>query len=303
MINLHAWSSSLVEEIILDEVLKEYEVAFTNYDKFDDRSNWSYNYISKITKKISSVSYCPEDVNLTIDETSYGVRKLNEYELPTGKILIDSTSLAVPEILNLFTLLKMKKRDFDVIYLQPTDYNESGKSGLDTIRSFDLSDDGIGVEQVPPNIGYSDSSLIVFFLGWEGHRFGSLINSDEYDTTNLTCLIGVPPFKLSWENVTLSNNYRQLAEINCNPAARFKFAGANDPIKTYDVIDTIYESAKYEKRNLCLAPFGTKPAAIAAAQFAVNNDNVVMIYDYVKKKTKRSSGTDLLHKWEFKTNT
>jgi hypothetical protein len=299
MIALHSWSTNLVNEISLAKNTKQYSIAFTNYSKFDERSNWTFEYISKITTKVSQVTFCPDSVALTIDDICHGIRQVERHALPSGNILIDATSLALPEILNLFELLKLKKRRFDVLYVQPTEYNSTGVSSLDTVKSYDLSDDGIGIEQVHPNVGYSDSSHIVFFLGWEGHRFGGLINSDEYNTSNLTCVIGTPPFKFGWENITLSNNYKQIEEINCNPSARFKFAGANDPVKTYEVIDQIYQSAKYEQQNLCLAPLGTKPAAIAAAQFAVNHSNVVVIYDYVEKKNKRSSGTDLLHLWEF----
>jgi hypothetical protein len=115
----------------------------------------------------------------------------------------------------------------------------------------------------------------------------------------LTCIIGSPPFKFGWGNTTLSNNYKQIEEMNHGSSLRFKFAGANDPVKTYEVINQVYESAKYEHNSICLAPLGTKPSAIAAAQFAVNNTNVVVIYDYVEKKNKRSSGTDAVHLWEF----
>ena len=87
---------------------------------------------------------------------------------------------------------------------------------MDKIKSYDLSDDGLGIQQVPPYVGFSDNSRLFFFLGFEGHRFGALINSDEFDTSNVTCLIGSPPFKLGWENKTLSNNYKQLLEISAN---------------------------------------------------------------------------------------
>lgn len=299
MINVQTWRTEFVNEAIQNPKTKTYDLTYTDIDKYDDRSDWSLNYISKYSNEIITVSYCPQTVSLIINNNKYGIRKLSEYNLPKGKILIDATTLALPEILHLFHLLNDKKRSFDVIYVQPTSYTELKTLGIDKIKSFDLSDDGLGIQQVPPYIGYSAHSMLFFFLGFEGHRLGSIINSDEFDTRNITCLLGTPPFKLGWENRTLSNNYKQFTEISSSSNTRFKFAGANDPIQTYEIINQVYQSACYEKRNLCLAPFGTKPAAIAAAQFAVNNKNVVMLYDYVKKKNKRSTGQDLIHTWSF----
>lgn len=300
MIHVQSWKTELANNVKFDKELKPYDFTYTNIDKYDDRSDWTYNYLNEVSKEIITVSYNPEAVSLAINNYEYGIRNLLNYNLPKGKILIDTTTLSLPEILHLFNLLNNKRRSFDVIYVQPNGYAELKTEGIDQIKSFDLSDDGLGIQQVPPFIGYSANSMLFFFLGFEGHRFGAIINSDEFDTRNITCLLGTPPFRLGWENRTLSSNYKQLAEISSNSNARFKFAGANDPIQTYEIIDQVYQSACYEKRNLCLAPFGTKPAAIAAAQFAVNNINVVMLYDYVKKKNKRSSGQDLIHTWSFK---
>ncbi|MFT7566735.1 MULTISPECIES: hypothetical protein [Pseudoalteromonas] len=299
MILVSSWLTDLVQNIDLDNVECEYDHTFTYSTQCDERSDWTFSYLKKLSSNVIPVSYCPIEVELTISSIEYSLREIDKYEVPRGKILIDATTLALPELLHLFHILKMKKKNFDVIYVQPTGYTENGDRGVDKIKSYDLSDDGLGIQQVPPYIGFSDNSMLFFFLGFEGHRFGALINSDEFDTSNITCLIGTPPFKLGWENKTLSNNYKQLLEINSNSNTRYKFAGANDPIKTYDHIDQVYRAADYEKRTLCLAPFGTKPAAIAAAQFAVNNKNVVMLYDYVKKKNKRSSGKDLVHRWSF----
>jgi hypothetical protein len=299
MIRVHSWTSDLVQNIDLESLTAHYNYTYTSSNQFDDRSDWTFKYIKGISKQVISLSYCPVEVELSIAESKYGLRNLHNYEVPSGEILIDATSLALPEMLQIFHILKSKKRSFDVLYVQPTGYTEKKSDGLDKIKSFDLSDDGLGIQQVPPHVGPSDNSMLFFFLGFEGHRFGAIINSDEFDTRNVTCLIGAPPFKLGWENKTLSNNYKQLAEISTSSNTRYKFAGANDPIKTYELIEQVYNAATYEKQALCLAPFGTKPAAIAAAQFAVNNSKVVMLYDYVKKKLKRSSGTDLVHKWSF----
>lgn len=299
MINIQSWEVQTIGDIDLSSNNAVYDTAYTFFDKSDDRCSWISNYLSNISKNVVDVTYCPSDIAISIAEAKYGIRSLDDYSVPSGKALIDATSLSLPELLHLFDIFNRNKKSFDVIYVQPAGYKESETDGVDKVKSYDLSDDGLGIQQVPPYIGYSSDSMIFFFLGFEGHRFGALINSDEFDTSSVTCLLGVPPFKLGWENKSLANNYKQLAEINRNSNPRFKFAGANDPLKTYEHIEQIYKAITYEKKNLCIAPFGTKPATIAAAQFAVNESQVVMLNDFVKKKNKRSSGTDLVHVWNF----
>lgn len=298
MIQINTWKSHSISEIKSTDATK-YTVTYTNFDRFDDRSDWTSQFISNVSEIIIPVRYDPLAVILCIGEIKYPIKDSTSYRIPEGKILVDSTSLALPELLHLFSILNSAKRSFDVLYVQPTQYTESKKLGLDTVKSFDLSDDGLGIQQLPPYVGQSINSMIFFFLGWEGHRLGALINSDEFNINNITFLIGTPPFKIGWENITLSNNYKQLEEISNSTSFRFKFAGANDPVKTYELIEQIYNATSYTKQRLCLAPFGTKPATIASAQFAVNHNNVIMLYDFVKKKQNRSTGTDLIHLWEF----
>ncbi|AUZ83795.1 hypothetical protein [Methylophaga nitratireducenticrescens] len=300
MINISSWSSYLAKDLESRNPPNKYSLTFTYTDQYDDRSSWATQYIDMVSEKSITVDYNPLDPSMTIGSEVYSLLHLKNYRVPKGRILVDSTSLALPELLHLFFILEKNKRSFDVMYVQPDEYTESKVDGLKAIQSFDLSDDGTGVQQLPPYVGYSYGSMIFFFLGWEGHRLGSLINSEEFDIKNITCLLGIPPFKPSWDYKTLSSNYRQLADLNNITTPRFKYAGANDPIKTYEMIDQVYKSTTYHNQWLSLAPFGTKPAAIASAQFAVNNTSrLIMLYDFVKKKHKRSNGTDLVHVWKF----
>ena len=302
MINITSWSSILASLLEENAQTDKYSVTFTYKHQYDDRSSWSSNYINTVSQRVTTVDYSPVEATITMDNITYSITELNQENilLPEGNILIDSTSLPFPELLHLFKLFNTSKRSFDVMYVQPDKYNETGSRGLEATISYDLSDDGTGVQQLPPYVGYSSESIIFFFLGWEGHRLGSLINSDEFNITNITCLLGIPPFKASWDYKILSSNYKQLMELEIITSPRFKYAGANDPIKTYELIKEVYDAASYQKKWLSLAPFGTKPAAIAAAQFAVNNnERLIMLYDFVIKKQKRSRGTDLVHVWSF----
>lgn len=300
MIKIVSWTSKLASAFFGESEQYKYKATYTYADSDDDRSGWMSKYIDDFSEEVITVNYLPEEARLEIDHMPYSLNRLYDYEIPDGKILIDATSLALPELLHLFDIFNDKRRAFDVMYIQPNSYSESKTEGLETIKSFDLSDDGLGVQQLPPYIGLSADSVIFFFLGWEGHRLGALINSDEFYTKDITCLLGTPPFKTGWENKTLASNYNQIMELNNTTTPKFKYAGANDPIKTYKEIKELYNSLSYQKKWLSLAPLGTKPAAIAAAHFAVNHkDRLILLYDFVKKKNKRSKGTDLVHLWTF----
>ena len=299
MIEVIDWQLSSVSECQRKLQKGIYTTAFTCQARYDDRSDWVNSYLSQAADNILTVAYDPERVEITIGNKVIGIQNFDAYNLQDGKVLVDATSLALPEIVHLFRLLAHKKMSFDVIYVQPSGYTEKKEKSLDKVASYDLSDDGLGAQQLPPFVGFTADTAMCLFLGFEGHRVGSIIHSDEFNTNSATCLIGAPAFQIGWENQAFSNNYKQIQELSSNMNARLRFAGANDPIKTYETIEKIYTSLKYSKKGLCLAPFGTKPAAIAAAQFVVNNEGVILLYDFVKKKLSRSSGTDLVHVWSF----
>lgn len=307
MIELSDWLSFPVKDICIDSQPVQYRVGFALKDNCDDRTDWSRKFIEKVCHEIIHIEYIANDAQLFINDRVYSIKDLSTLELPEGDILVDATSLPLPELLHIFTLLNSIKRNFDVAYIQPTTYKEQDSKTLESNTTYDLSDDGLGVQQLPPFVGSSNNSRILFFLGWEGHRLGALINSEEFNVKDLTCLAGIPGYQVGWDNITLSCNFMHFIDLNTLTSPRFKFSGANDPIKTYNIIQGVYDATKYENLSLSLAAFGTKPSAIAAAQFAVNITEIqedkpkrlIMLYDFVKIKRDRSYGTSVMHIWSF----
>lgn len=218
------------------------------------------------------------------------------------RVLIDSTSLSFPELMHLFLIFERDNQAFDVVYVQPQSYQkDNDEKGLSDVETFSLSDDGLGPKQLQPFVNYSSDIYLTICLGFEGHRFGALIHSEQYNISELSYIVGVPAFKVGWENKTLANNYKVMMDVAAGVETNLKIAPANDPISTYDAIDRAYRSSTYSEKTFFLAPLGTKPAAIASAAFAVNKKKLVVIYDFVKKKKQRSSGTDLVHLWRFRS--
>lgn len=302
MINMKNWKSMVANTIELANLNKIYDLTFTAKSRKDEREDWTNSYINSVSKDVLGVNYDPIEVILEIESDKISLHELSNYTLPRGEILIDATSLALPELIYLFMIMNYRNKDFDVIYVQPNSYSSIKESGVDSINTFELSDDGIGIQQLPPFIGLTENSTMMIFLGFEGHRVGTLLQTEELNTDNAICLLGIPAYKLGWEKNTLSNNYKQLEMLKNNKSASFQFSAANDPLKTYETIKLNHTALSYEKKRICLAPLGTKPATIAAAQFATNNQNTIVIYDFVKRKERRSLGTDLVHLWGYTCN-
>lgn len=301
-LQIEDWKIQHINEIdkILCDVIAIYDVVYLCSDFSDDRDNWSRRYFQKIAKKIINVKYDPEYITLRIDATDFKITCLSEYQIPEGRILIDSTSLSLPELIHLFQMFKDKNRGFDVIYAQPSEYKEKDSKGLSCKidKLYDLSDDGLGMKQIPPFVGLMSNTNVLVNLGFEGHRIGALINSDEFQMdgeSKFYCFLGVPAFKFGWENEVILTNYEQLSKIR--EKITFYYSAANDPIKLYDLITEVYDCAIYEKKKLCLVPLGTKPSTLAFALFIINHPNTILGYDFVKKKPNRSNGVELIHIW------
>lgn len=298
-LQIEDWRQNAAEHLPTSEII--YDVVYICSDFYDHRDNWSRSYFEKVAKRIVTIKYDPKDFKLQIDSREFKIFDLSHYKIPDGKILVDSTSLSLPELIHLFKIFKENSRQFDLIYVQPSEYQENdiNKSSFNIDKLYDLSDDGLMMQQVPPFVGTISKASILVNLGFEGHRIGALINSDGFQidqNSKFYCFIGVPAFKFGWEKEVISTNYEQLSKIK--EKVEFYYSAANDPIKLYDLIDNIYCSETYQEKKLCLVPIGTKPSTIAFALFAINNPNTLLMYDFAKKKHSRSKGVEIIHFWE-----
>ena len=298
MIKIVDWRSSRCDKLLEDSKGSEYSIAFTSSHPIDDRTGWASKYISEAALEIKYTSFDYTKAILKIDGEKVPINSLHSYPLNTeSRILVDATSLAFPEILYIFMLLNINKLGFDVLYAQPVDYAIEKKDESGDRRPIRLSEDGIGPKQLPPYVKPTRKSSMLIFLGFEGHRLGGISNSDSFGIPEHSYLLGIPGFKSGWENKAILNNIPYIQETG---TPRFLVASANDPLYTYDIIEEQYKVAKYRNKIFFIAPFGTKPAGIAAANFAVNNpSNLSVVYDFIQNRVGRSNGSDIAHKWRF----
>lgn len=282
---------------------KKYDVAFIGEKtNLDDRSIWAKEYLHLQSEKVNKVTFDIDASELKVGDNSYNIRSYENINIFSGQVLIDATTLSIPELIYLFLIAKIKKQSFDLLYLEPSEYSASNEVDGDFVtKNFSLSEDGKGIIPLPLFNYPINNRKIAVALGFEGHRFGALLQSDEYNESSIASLFGVPPFYLGWERYSFDKNEKHLNEILKYRADSIKVAGANDPYLNYQVLKKIYksEAARIQVEAINLAAFGTKPVAVALAWFAVNNDNVGVLYDFPNKKEKRSEGHGKVHLWSF----
>ena len=308
MILLNNWDIKPASHLSLIESELKYECCYVGTElALDDRLTWINKYADAVANNKITVYYDHELTKITLSgETGgFNIGSFAGLNPPDGKILLDATSLLLPELLYLMEWANLSGKDFDVIYVEPSEYSASSyksKIGFQSI-DYSLSEDGPGINMLPRFTTPIDDSHLVVALGYEGHRFGALLISDEITPRSITGVLGVPPFVLGWEKNTYAKNHNEMAEARKRHEADFKVVAANDPLQNYDAIKTIHKSlsALYPKGRvkLHLAPIGTKPVALAMSWFAINYKGTGILYDFVKKKVKRSSGVGKVHLWNF----
>jgi hypothetical protein len=82
-----------------------------------------------------------------------------------------------------------------------------------------------------------------------------------------------------------------------SPSVRFN--GANNVRGAYLLLQEVHRGLRGSHCNrLAVAPFGTKPAAIGAALYCVENDVMRAVYDHPERKSGRTTGVHRTHWFE-----
>lgn len=316
MITLKTWKIKTVDEIAQKPIKHTYSEVYIGNElnaeegnpNIDDRLQWMKDFIGKAATDVHTVTYDIEAAEINIDsgnsQQNFSVNNLANLGVPTGRILIDATSLVLPELLYLMSWANLINQEFDVMYVEPSAYKEKpykpkiGSHRLD----YSLSEDGPGLCMLPRYALPLTGSHLVVALGYEGHRFGSLLSSDEISPRSVSGILGVPPFELGMEKNSYARNYTIMDDARRTYDADFLITAANDPFQNYQLLKTIFQSEAASlkpSRKMHLAPFGTKPVALGMIWFAINNKGVSILYDFVKKKRMRSAGIGKIHFWRF----
>lgn len=186
-----------------------------------------------------------------------------------------------------------------VIYFEPAEY--SVHPSPTSASLFKLSVEFKGIHPIPgfANLmGPADESTAIFvpFLGFEGPRSRQVAMSLD-PIPSVIPVIGLPGFRIEYPQVTLACNQEFLRENSAE--RRVRFARANCPFEAYSVLAEIRRDNP--DSYLYVAPIGTKPHAVGAIMYAMDNPtNTEIMYDHPVKSFGRTTGIGTIHIFHIK---
>lgn len=281
-----------------DELLLYPNSVLFHGDSVDDRGQLSVNIENGNISQRVIVNYDYEYMKISVGDKVIDADLATELFSPyimQGKVVLDATTLGFSELFfAIKSLVDLNVNDFLIIYVEPRDYSRT-TPGAD---SFALSELNAGYKPIPRSVvdlAGDDVDAGVFFLGFEPERLERAF--EEYQmlsTKDIKVVFGIPAFQPGWE---LNSIVPHLSVIeNCTIA----YCAANDPSSAYDALEVTRTSLGQEKK-MFIAPIGTKPCGVAAALFAsIYPSQAGLLFDHRKKKTKRSSGVNIWHRYSIK---
>jgi len=176
-----------------------------------------------------------------------------------------------------------------VIYAEPRTYKVQQFKTEGYFNDLSEKIDGIsplpGFASIIPST--VEDSLFIPLLGFEGGRFTHLVESFQPPYDNIYPVIGVPGFRFEYPFVAYWGN-RQPLQIT-EAWRQIKYAAANSSVEIFDLLSRIHKRSP--KSTLKIAPIGTKPHAIGAMLYVIENPMTAeLIYDNPKRKKQRTDG-------------
>lgn len=234
---------------------------------------------------------------IVADGRSVGLRSASRLEAflrsLTGDILyLDMTGMSHSVWAPLVRVAVEAGVNLRVVYVEPDSYafSKSPREG----EYFELSESKIGMGPLPLFASMTDAPTqdvcFVPLLGFEGARLKYLIEQVQPQRDRIIPIVGMPGFRPEYPFHALQANGRTLMENGAVHSIRY--ARANCPFSCYYVLsDILLENPSL---RLKVATIGTKPHALGAVLRASRRGetSVELIYDHVRRKPKRTFGTD-----------
>jgi hypothetical protein len=290
----------------------KYDMVFSGIP-LDDRTRYitelidqHYSVRNSYKVRIDIDSYClnfnNEKINiLKLDD--FFTKKNSSKKEDDLRVLIETTSLDFSEILYLLYGLKTYKGKVSVIlsYIEPNDYSNTN-THLKEKEEFLLSESQqkfIGLPLFSVNNQEDDKSYLIALLGFENNRLGQILEEDDgFSFDSLISMVGIPAFNPGWENRSIHRHLEYFDNIKTS----LHSYPATNPYELNLVLEKFLRAYK----KIVIASMGTKPAAIAASVFLVNNTpqntrqrHVGAIYDFPNKSTGRSVGVGEKYMYEL----
>lgn len=215
-----------------------------------------------------------------------------------NSFLIDITSLKHNVWAPIIRFMKEKAIKCRILYAEPDSYKQHPSPSSET--TFDLTTSFEGMLPLPSFSKITepediDKSIFVPLLGFEGSRPVRLLSAIEPEPKTIA-VIGVPGFKIEYPTYTVTCNKRLFTDYKVGNDIRY--ARASCPFEAYKVLSDIKQD--FPEHYMYIAPVGTKPHAVGAVLFAIDNpDSTELIYDNPVGKSGRTEGRSQIHIYEL----
>jgi hypothetical protein len=215
------------------------------------------------------------------------------------RFLIDITVLRHSVWAPLIKYVRAQDKETRVLYVEPKEYKDHPNPSSDT--KFDLT---THFESSLPLAGFSqllgpedeNKCLFVTMLGFEGSRPIRLLSEIEPAPT-VVPIIGVPGFELEYPTYAVTCNKTLL--MDASHQSELRYAKASCPFEAYNVLKDIQRD--FPGYYMYIAPVGTKPHALGAILYAIDNPaNTEILYDHPIGKKGRTAGRTIINIYNIK---
>lgn len=221
----------------------------------------------------TTLPYTFRTISCSIKDASECIKSFMETGFclsPEMNVAIDISCFTKPYFYVVLKYLKdhVKIPLISVFYTEPKSYVFSGS----LLKSFHSTSGPLSVMEIPGFPGEESRNakkILVVLLGFDG-ELSSFI-TDEISPDKTIIINGFPGYFPKFKDVSMINNEKLVG------SSEVKYARANNPFEVYNLLDSLKRSYT-EKAFFNIAPLGTKPMALGACLFAINNPTVRVVY-------------------------
>ena len=202
---------------------------------------------------------------------------------PDERVLIDITSISIPDIFRLFFVLREMKRivQYEVVYSEPQYYEYLNGLYFEYDNEVVQKDYRVIPEYFTSAI--SRNVELVCFIGFE--RLVSKYIHERTEHSGVTIVNGFPAYFPKIKDISIEHNYELISSIGMD---RIHYSQANDPFSAYNTLCSIKNSVGSVLLDICV--LGSKPMALGACIFALtHHDDTKVSFPFPKRAQKHAS--------------
>ncbi len=193
----------------------------------------------------------------------------NEKIFESKQILIDITSIRIPEMFILLKYLKLSKSQkyVSIAYSTPMEYEfqeepfTSYHSYYGNLKTMDL----VGFGGLSTDMSHTQ---MIIFLGFEGVLSAKVNEDVRYE--RLTLVNNLPSFYEKYKDISAINNFDLLTTRH----EKLTYVPANNPFETFNYLNEQLS----DQEPACVAPLSTKPVALGVCLYALAHDSLRVVY-------------------------